>query len=204
MLVFIDESGDPGFKIDRGASPIFVASMVIFETDEAAAATQKAIAESEAKRRHKRSEFKFNNSKDDIRDLFFEAVRDCEFSVRAIVVRKSLIHSPVLKTDKERFYEFFVKQMMKHDDGVLHDAKVIIDGSGDRAFRRDLNAALRRRLGQGVIKEVRFKKSESDLLVQLADMVAGAIARSYRKDRDEPRRWRDMLGKKIADVWEFK
>ena len=31
MLVFIDESGDPGFSLERGASPIFVAAMVIFE-----------------------------------------------------------------------------------------------------------------------------------------------------------------------------
>jgi hypothetical protein len=30
MLVFIDESGDPGFKLDGGSSPVFVAAMVIF------------------------------------------------------------------------------------------------------------------------------------------------------------------------------
>ncbi len=193
MLVFIDESGDPGFKLDKGASPIFVAAMVIFQSSEAASAAHAAIAGSEAKRLHKPREFKFNKCSYEIRDLFFEAIMPCDFSVRAIVVKKEVIYSPRLIADKERFYEYFVKQMMKHDNRVLSDAKVTIDGSGDRAFRRDLNAALRLRLRKGMIKKVLFKNSISDLLLQQADMCVGAIARSYRTDRDNPDRWRKML-----------
>jgi hypothetical protein len=34
VLVFIDESGDPGFKLERGSSPVFVVAMVIFQTSE--------------------------------------------------------------------------------------------------------------------------------------------------------------------------
>jgi Protein of unknown function (DUF3800) len=203
MLVFIDESGDPGFKLDRGASPMFVAAMVIFETDEAARATQTAIEGSGARRLHK-PEFKFSKCSFDVRDQFFAAVRRCDFMVRAIVVEKKRIYSPRLMADKERFYEYFVKQMLKYDNGVLRDAKVIIDGSGDRAFRRDLNAALKQRLEEGTIDDVRFKNSKNDVLVQLADMCAGAIARSYRKDRDDPSRWRAMIACRINDVWEFK
>jgi hypothetical protein len=30
MLVFIDESGDPGFKLKKGSSPIFVVTLVAF------------------------------------------------------------------------------------------------------------------------------------------------------------------------------
>ena len=29
MLVFIDDSGDPGFKLDRGSTPVFVIACVI-------------------------------------------------------------------------------------------------------------------------------------------------------------------------------
>jgi hypothetical protein len=46
MLIFIDESGDPGFKLNKGASPIFVAVMVIFEEDRYGALTQSAIEKS--------------------------------------------------------------------------------------------------------------------------------------------------------------
>jgi hypothetical protein len=94
--------------------------------------------------------------------------------------------------------------MMKHDDGVLQDAKVIIDGSGDRLFRKKLNTVLRSKLNAGVIQSVRFKDSKSDVLIQLADMCVGAIARSYRDDREEGNRWRQKLAPRIDDVWEFK
>lgn len=190
MLVFIDESGDAGFKLDKGSTPIFVAAMVIFATAEDAARTAEAIENSRARQLHK-PEFKFSKCSDDIRDEFCRTVARCPFSIRAIAVRKEVIYSPRLKADKERFYEYFVKQMMAWDGGMLRDARVIIDGSGDRSFRRDLNSALRRRMAEGAIRDVRFKDSHRDVLVQLADMCAGAIARSYRKDRHTPHRLAD-------------
>ena len=63
MLVFIDESGDPGFNLARGSSPLFVAAMAIFANKHDAIATQKAIAESEARKLHK-PEFKFSGCQD--------------------------------------------------------------------------------------------------------------------------------------------
>jgi hypothetical protein len=202
MLIFIDESGDPGFKLDKGATPIFVAAMVMFSTGEDAAATEKVILESEARRLHK-PEFKFSKCSNDIRDMFFGGVCGCPFRVRAIVVRKELIRSPKLMTDKESFYEFFVRSMLKFDNGTVQNAKVRIDGSGDKEFRQRLDAALRQRLRDGAIADLRFKKSHGDVLIQLADMCAGAIARSYR-DRKHNDRWRKMLRPRINDIWDFR
>jgi hypothetical protein len=203
VLVFIDESGDPGFKTDKGATPIFVVAMVIFTDTDAAEKTQKTI-DIVKSQTVKKQEFKFSKCDDGVRDAFFQAVRGCPFLVRAIVVKKEIIYSPRLRTDKDKFYEYFVNQMMRHDDGLLTEARVVIDGSGDREFRQNLNAAMRRKLGSGVIKDVRFKDSNRDVLVQLADMCAGAIARSFRQDRRDARRWRDMLSNRINDVWEFR
>jgi hypothetical protein len=174
VLVFIDESGDPGFKVDRGASPIFVAVTVIFEQDQHAAITQLAIEGSQARRIHK-PEFKFSECGDRVRDLFFEAVRCCPFRVRAVLIRKEVIYSPRLKADRDRFYAHFVKSMMKYDSGLLANAKIISDGSWDREFRNNLNCALRQQLGQGVIKDLRFKNFRSDLLIRLP---TGALAPS--------------------------
>jgi hypothetical protein len=91
MLVFIDESGDPGFK--RGASPIFVAVMVIFDDDKHGAEARRFIEQSKARRVH-RPEFKFIKCSDEVRDLLFEAVSHCSFKILAIVVRKEVIYSP--------------------------------------------------------------------------------------------------------------
>ena len=202
MLVFVDESGDPGFKINAGSSPVFVAVMVIFSDAEGARHTEAVIARARLEI-GLRAEFKFNKTSDPVRDAFFAAIRGCRFEVRGIVVQKNRIHSPHLRANKEDFYRFFVRQMVTHDGGALVDAKIVIDGSGDRDFRRKLEAGLRRQVGRR-IREVRFSDSRSDALVQLADMCAGAIARSYRQDRgDDAGRWRLLLGARLKEVWEF-
>ena len=198
MLVFMDESGDPGFLVERGSAPIFAAAMVIFEDGETARATTQVI-EGAMLRLRAYPEFRFNKSGRKVRDGFFQAVRDCPFRVRAIVVRKEVIRSPFLKTNKEEFYRYFVRQVMTHDAGMLKDAKVVIDGSGDRSFNKMLRSSLRQQVGPK-LRDVRFARSP---LVQLADMCVGAIARSYRTDRKDASRWRHMLGPRINDVWDF-
>ena len=124
MHVFIDESGDPGFKLDAGSSPIFVTSMVIFRAPEVATETGERIA-ALRQRLGVSPEFKFNKCKNDYKDAFFQEIRPCSFRVRSVVVQKELIRSPALRSRKESFYKFFVKMMMKHDGGALHDAKVL-------------------------------------------------------------------------------
>jgi hypothetical protein len=140
-----------------------------------------------------------------VKDGFFEAVAPCKFSVRAIVVDKSRIYSDNLRENKEQFYNFFVKSLLQHDNNALAGAKVKIDGSGDREFKRELAAYLKRESAAGKIISVKFAESHRNNLIQLADMVVGAIARSYREvDRNEHDRWRKMLCGKIQNVWDFK
>jgi len=115
-----------------------------------------------------------------------------------------LIHSGRLRSDKEAFYRFFIKSMVKFDNGRLHDARVVIDGSGERTFRRDLQSHLRKHSGDGAIRDIRMKASHGDPLVQLADMCVGAIARSFRQDRADHDRWKRALRGKIDDIWSFR
>ena len=204
MLVLIDESGDAGFKITRGSTPYFVVAMVIFREFNEAERTSSIIAETRERLRIK-PEFKFNKCHPNVRDGFFEAVSTCNFSVRAVVVEKARIYSDNLREDKERFYSFFVKSLLKYDNDVLQGARIKIDGSGDREFKQELERYLRRQCQEGKIASVKFSESHRDNLIQLADMAAGAIARSYRQDdRKDADRWRKMLGRKIEDVWDFK
>ena len=205
MYVFIDESGDPGFKIERGSSPIFVTSMVIFDTAEDANQATKEIAALRGRLRVK-PEFKFNKSHVAVRDAFFEGISSPPFRTRYVVVQKDLIYSDALRTVKDSFYKFFVRNMMQHDGGALVQAKVVIDGSGDRQFKRAFRSYLRKHIDADCVRKVDLKDSVKDPLVQLADMTAGAIVRSYRKDRADSNRWRSALYRagKIENVWEFR
>jgi hypothetical protein len=206
VLVLIDESGDPGFKLVRGSSSHFVIAMVVFRDFAEAERTSAAIAELRG-RLSLRTEFKFSKCHDDIKDAFFDCVRDGRFAVRALVIDKAAIYSESLRERKELFYNYFVKLLLSHDDGGLADARIKIDGSGDRRFKNELNAYLRRQLQRGQVHSIRFADSHRDNLVQLADMVSGAIFRSYRADdRKHAGRWRRMLAMagQLEDVWEFR
>ena len=110
-------------------------------------------------------------------------------------------HSAHLRNDTSSFYNFFVRSLMAHDDGSLDAARVRIDGSGSRDFQRALNSYLRRMLGNK-LKEVKMSNSESDPLMQLADVCIGATTRAER-DRADPDRWKRMLKPRIANVWHF-
>jgi Protein of unknown function (DUF3800) len=108
VLVFIDESGDPGFKTQRGSTRAFTAALVAFQNVDAAKLCQKAIKAIQ-QRLTIFPEFKFSKCRPEVKDAFFSAVMPFEFRVRAIVVKKEKIYSLRLRQNKESFYAFFVK-----------------------------------------------------------------------------------------------
>lgn len=89
MLVFIDESGDPGLKLDRGSSRFFVVALVIFEKNEKAVACDQRI--NLLRREIKLSsdyEFHFKKNSHRIRLKFLEAIAPYNFFYFAIVLNK--------------------------------------------------------------------------------------------------------------------
>ena len=192
MLIFIDESGDPGFKLGRGSTSHFVVSMVIFDKNEDAESASKVIQQALDDLKIK-PEFKFNKSSDKVRDAFFDKIKSCKFRVRALVV------------DKEKFYNYFVRLLIDFQELKQKDVSIKIDGCGDREFKKELNRYLRSQVKSGYSLKIELVDSNKNYLIQLADMVAGAIARSYpNQTRAENRNWRKTLGKKVENVWDFK
>jgi hypothetical protein len=202
MLVFIDESGCPGFKFSMGSDRVFGLCMVIFNRGEEARATQKVIQDLRNERGHK-TEFKFSKSSSGLRDAFFRAVAPCPFRVRALIVRKDLIYSGHLRQNHKSFYRYFIKMLMKHDNGALRGAEVRIDGSGSQEFQLALGTYLREGMANR-ISDVRMSDSAGDSLVQLADMCIGAITRADRSDREDRDRWLRMLAPRVANIWHFR
>jgi hypothetical protein len=175
--------------------------MVIFDTGQAARETESVICDLHDSLSH-RPEFKFSKCSQDVRDRFFAAVAGCPFTVRALIVDKAALYSPHLRANPDQFYNYFVKQLMAFDSGILQNARVRIDGSGDREFQRALGGYLRRELGRKV-KDVKMLDSRRDQLMQLADMCIGAITRSERVRKDATR-WQRMLEPRITNVWRYR
>lgn len=135
-------------------------------------------------------------------EAFFRAVKKYDFNVQAIVVDKQPISSTRLHNNKSHFYRYVMKCLIKNNPYLLSEAIVKIDGNGSKEFRKKLKQYLSQGIRSGSIKKLRFIDSKSDNLIQLADMIVGAITHSYtgHKDKDY---WIKMLGKRIADILEL-
>lgn len=207
MLVFIDDSGDPGFKIARGSSVIFVICCVIFDDD--LEAEKVAVKIKELRRKLKKSdrfEFKFNKCSKKYRTEFLRTVASAKFRVRAIVMPKEKIYSEELRRSKESFYNFTIKMVLRHNSGTIKNARIRLDGRGNRVFRRRLLTYLRRDLNTGerrVVKNIRFRDSKRDVLIQLADMVAGSINRSFQTRKSDSQVYLGIIKPRVEDIWVF-
>src|SRR3989338_3662331 len=169
MLVFIDESGDTGRKIEQGSSRYFVVVLVIFEDHEEALTCDQRI-EVLRKELHmpKGQEFKFNKMRREQREIFFKAVFPFSFFYFGIVINKDprKLYGDGF-TVKESFYKYACSLVFANAKPHLKDAIVVIDGSGSREFKRELQSYLRRKTG-GLIHKVKMQSSHSNNLLQLA------------------------------------
>ena len=208
MIVFIDDSGDPGFKIEKGSSTHFVIAMVCF--DDELEAEKTAVAIKELKRELKlkdNEEFKFSKSCRDYRIEFLKTVNKFNFKIRCLVVDKTKVYSPELKGNKNSFYSYFIKEALKNNNETILEAKIRIDGSGNKIFRNNFITYLKKELNykeKKVMENCRLVDSSANVLIQLADMIAGSINRSKNKDKKDNSEYRCIIGKKIEDEWLFK
>lgn len=208
MLVFVDDSGDPGFKLEKGSSKFFAISLIIFDDELEAEKTAVAIKELKRTLRFPDDvEFKFNKSRRETREKFLQAINQYQFRVRSLVMDKSIIRSQELRTSKDSFYAYAIKTVLKHSNDSILDAKIKIDGSGDRIFRRSFLSYLRKQLNsrqKRIIKNCKMVDSKGSVLIQAADMIAGSIRRSYDTSKADAPFYKSIITKHIEDEWRFR
>jgi hypothetical protein len=202
MLVFVDESGDAGLKLDQGSSEYFVVTLVAFEENDEAEALDKRI--DLLKRElgmNPLAEFKFNKSNKNIRNQFLRAVLPYTFFYFAIIVNKKKLYGEGFKY-KESFYKYTSSLVFENAKPYLEKAKVIIDGSGSKEFRNQLSSYLRKKTGGGYIKKIKLEDSKRNNLLQLADMISGSIFRSL-SDKSDAGIYRDIIKSReiYVQIW---
>lgn len=183
MLVFIDESGDAGFKFDRGSSPYFTVVAIMFRDSLAASACERAIAELRREQRLSAGyEFHFTHCSDRLRLSFFKKVATEEFQYHAFVLNKKRLYGSLF-SDPETFYHWTVTTVCSNCGSALSDAKVVIDKCGDRRFARRLESTLKCNINhpdkERRVRKVIMQDSSENELIQLADMVCGAVRVRY-------------------------
>ena len=206
QLVFIDDSGDPGFKLGKGSSSHFVMACVIF--DDPLDAEEVALAIKKYRRSlgwadHR--EFKLNKTNKKYVKELLANVAGLNFRVRAICIDKNVIRSHELKNKRDSFYNYVIKEVLAKTS-TLENADIRLDGHSGREYKKSASTYLRREVNSRnkKIKRVRFVDSGTNNLIQLADLVAGSILRSAQTSKTDSGDYIKILGKKIEDVWYFK
>ena len=200
MYLFIDESGDTGFK--GSSTEYFVISIIIFDSVENLQATQIRIEEFK-KFENLNKELHFCKTPNDIRDRFFEAIKNCNFVANAICVEKKKIYKDFLINNPDKFYNYVLKMLLNSLNICEEKLSIILDGKGNKTLERELRKYLQNNSIIN-IKKIKNKDSKADVLLQLADMVASCIGHSYNKQTKlNADKWKKVINNKIR-IWDFR
>ena len=166
MLVFVDESGDPGFKFASGSSIFFIVVAAIFPDSFSADACDRSIEElRRTLRLPLHYEFHFSHCSDRVRREFFKKVVTDQFQYHGFVLNKPRLYGNRFN-DKQGFYDFTVGLVCENAGPLLRDAIVVIDKCGDREFKQKLAKSLKARMTDGDgncrLKKVRMESSHNN------------------------------------------
>ncbi|HSN77587.1 MAG TPA: DUF3800 domain-containing protein [Anaerolineae bacterium] len=177
-----DESGDVSFSFEKGASRYFVFAII-------ATAFPDALRQRLAELRLQANlpayyEFSFNSlSSAPLRRRVFAALAEADFEGWAIIVDKTTLPDSFKVMSGLEFYLYFVTELLRVvPDYKRNGATLILDEYGSPArVRSELRRIMAIRDIPRQFKRIQIKRSKSEPLIQIADLVAGAILRRDSK-----------------------
>lgn len=209
MLAFVDESGDSGMKLGKGSSNYLVITMVVFDRIEDAAATEARMAKLRQIFGWKKDfEFHFHKMSRNRKEQFLREIADQAFCYYSIVIDKVKLESDNFKNYPTSLYKCACNYLFSNGKNHLRDAVVVVDGSGSRQFKKEFGSYLRKRANEHIkgevnlIKKVKVQDSDKNNLIQLADMICGAVGRSF-SGKTDARIYRNLViaKEKHLQVW---
>jgi Protein of unknown function (DUF3800) len=197
-----DESGDVSFAFDKGASRYFV--LAVIGTQQPDAVRQVLASVRLGARLPERYEFSFNSlSAAKLRRRVFAALAGADFETWAVVVDKTALPDSFRVMRRMEFYLYFVSEALQLIPAHQREgATVILDEfGGAQKVRTELRRVLAVRGIPRQFKRILAKRSQSELLIQVADLLAGAILRrDSRGDTDAY----EVIEPKIKRLLEFR
>ena len=201
-FVIVEDSGDLGVKGSSTSHFIVVAVIIIGEDrkDKLIARIDEYRNELGWKDTH---EFKFNKTKKIIIEEFINRVCDYPFSIHVMVLDKSKISVAPEIISGISLYNYVVKNLLTSID--ISNPYITIDGVSSKKHEQKVKAYLRQTLRLRGIKksEIKFADSKKDSLVQLADIVAGSVARSFSEKRTNTNKFLTLFKDRLVQVDEL-
>ena len=204
-FAFVDESGSHGWDFDKdGNSRFFVVTAIIVESDDVANLREEV--EKVRKQFFQTGEIKSskigkNNNR---RKNILNAVIPLPFKIFAVVFDKSKMLDYRGLHYKTSFYKFLNNIVHKELSCAFANLTVVADEIGGSDYMQSFSAYVKanekKRDLLGVFKFV-FQNSAQDVLIQLADLIAGTLAASYRPDNTID--WKKILREKTLRLCNY-
>jgi hypothetical protein len=175
-----DEAGDTSFRFDRGATTHFTIALIgTRDADSLRLALDKVRA-----RFHLASDFEFKShglSHRQIRQALWETLAPLDFTIWAVVVDKQRLADAFRVMPPTAFYAYFTSETIRLIPEDLRLGAPLWLDEFDRSGKTV--AVLKRTFAvRGLrygFKNLRAVRSQSEGLVQVADLAAGAVLRRY-------------------------
>lgn len=198
--LWADESGDSGFKFNRGSSVHMVVAVVYMVASDASTISE-AITNMKTKLGLPLEfEFKFSRTSNKFREEFFDALLRHKWEYKAIVVNKRRLRAPALTGHPHQLYCELVRRLLYDNDPPLAKAVLTIDEAVAKIHYREFNAVLKQYVSKNTVRKIRQVKSNKEQMIQLTDMIAGSIFRKYEKNDS---RYYDRLLSKQRILMDF-
>lgn len=175
-----DESGDPSFNFGKGASRYFVIAVVATSApDELRGALDDLRQNLNLKNGYEFGFHKLASKK--LRDQVFMALAQANFEAWAILVDKTVLGDAFKAMSGLDLYLFFVTELIQHiPERKRFDGTLILDEFGYPDQTKDeLKRILKARNIPHGFRRISIRRSQSEPLIQVADLIAGAI---WRRD----------------------
>jgi hypothetical protein len=126
---------------------------------------------------------------------------DDELDAEEVALKIKKLRRDIRKSDQSA-----LKEVLKYNNDAISQAKIRLDGSGNKLFRQNLINYLRKSLNSNekqVMQNLRFRDSNKDVLIQLSDMVVGSIRRYYDAESKDYELYIKLLRARIENVKKF-
>jgi hypothetical protein len=190
MLVFLDESGDTGWK--PTSQKHFVVSLIVFSSHDEAGACDSEI--SELRKSLSKSddfEFHFSSNSDKIKLEFLKTVAPFNFSILTVAIHKD--PNGIIATtykQKNTFYRYACHSVLVNALPYLDKATVVMDKGKSHNFYSDFRKYIRTEFddkSKDIIRKIKPQDSKDNNLLQVVDYCAGIYARRFTNGKN----WRD-------------
>lgn len=183
MLTFTfagDESGDASFDFDKGASRHFVIAVIATPSpDDLRGTLEKTRQDLKLADRYEFGFHKLASKK--LREKVFVSLSQMDFEAWAILVDKTTLGKSFRAMTGMERYLFFVAELIRYiPDEKRFDGTLILDEFGyPDQTKNELKRILKSLNIKHGFRRISIRRSKSEPLIQIADLVAGAI---WRRD----------------------